>query len=125
MNLSLFMLAGYETTSTTLSYCTYILAKYPDEQQKLYDEISSYYIDDANVRIYRKILIYLSMHYIFQSFKKKRDEANLSEVGPTADNVNKLEYLDMFIKEVLRMYPIGNRLVKLKFFNYFKFCIII
>jgi cytochrome P450 len=58
--------------------------------------------------------------HIFQSFKKKRDEANLSEVGPTADNVNKLEYLDMFIKEVLRMYPIGNRLVKLKIYHYFK-----
>jgi cytochrome P450 len=81
MNLSLFMLAGYETTSTTLSYCTYILAKYPEEQQKLYDEISSFYTDD---------------------------ESN-SSLGPTADNVNKLEYLDMFIKEVLRMYPIGNR----------------
>ena len=86
MNLTLFMLAGYETTSTTLSYCTYILAKYPDEQQKLYDEISSFYADD---------LI-------------DRDELN-STSGPSADNVNKLEYLDMFIKEVLRMYPIGNR----------------
>ncbi len=25
-----------------------------------------------------------------------------------ADNVNELEYLDYFLKEVLRMYPIGN-----------------
>lgn len=49
MNLSLFMLAGYETTSTTLSYCTYVLAKYPEEQQRLHDEICSFYIDDANV----------------------------------------------------------------------------
>ena len=76
------MLAGYETTSTTLSYCTYVLAKYPDEQQKLYDEISSFYSDESN-----------------------------EVVGPNADNVNKLEYLDMFIKEVLRIYPIGNTII--------------
>ncbi len=35
------MLAGYETTSTTLTYCSYVLAKHPDEQQKLLDEIKS------------------------------------------------------------------------------------
>ena len=30
---------GYETTSTGLSYSAYVLSKYPQEQQKLYDEI--------------------------------------------------------------------------------------
>ena len=78
MNLVLFMLAGYETTSTTLSYCTYVLAKYPEEQQKLFEEIASVY---------------------------NNEESN--EASPNADNVNKLEYLDMFIKEVLRFYPLG------------------
>ena len=42
MNLILFMMAGYETTSTTLAYCMHVLAKYPHEQQKLVDEINSY-----------------------------------------------------------------------------------
>ena len=76
MNMILFMLAGYETTSTTLSYCTYVLAKHPEEQQKLYDEISSVF--------------------------------NIENNAIDADNVKKLDYLDMFIKEVLRIYPIAN-----------------
>lgn len=65
----LFMLAGYETTSvkrfnliellliriycfqikTTLSYCTYMLAKHPKEQIKLLDEINSFFSHDSDV----------------------------------------------------------------------------
>jgi cytochrome P450 len=43
------MLAGYETTSTALQYCAYVLTRYPEEQQKLYEEISHYF--DENVII--------------------------------------------------------------------------
>ena len=42
-NLTLFMLAGYETTSTALAYICYILAKHPEEQQKLIEEIDFHY----------------------------------------------------------------------------------
>ncbi len=88
MNLVLFMLAGYETTSTTLSYSTYVLAKFQGEQQKLYEEISS-------------------------CFNSNSDDADQNGVSISEtinlELLNKLEYLDMFIKEVLRMYPIGNR----------------
>nr|QUF59378.1 cytochrome p450 CYP3045C1 [Brachionus angularis] len=79
-NLVLFMLAGYETTSTTLSYCCYVLATHIEEQQKLYEEITSYFSNDANSVI-------------------------------DSDSVQQLEYLDMFIKEVLRMFPIANKVV--------------
>jgi cytochrome P450 family 4 len=76
-NLILFMLAGYETTSTALAYASYVLGRYPEEQAKLFDEISSLF----NNETYNEI---------------------------SADNVQKMEYLDMFVKEVLRYYPIGN-----------------
>nr|ATW72304.1 cytochrome p450 CYP3045C13 [Brachionus calyciflorus] len=78
-NLILFMLAGYETTSTALSYSSIILSTHPEEQSKLYDEISSAFGSDTN--------------------------------SINSDSVQSLEYLDWFIKEVLRYYPIGNSVV--------------
>lgn len=39
MNLLLFMLAGYDTTSNALSYITYLLATHPEEQAKTRDEV--------------------------------------------------------------------------------------
>jgi cytochrome P450 family 3 subfamily A len=50
-NLTLFMLAGYETISSTLSYASFILAKHPDEQEKLYEEIISVFPEDSEVKI--------------------------------------------------------------------------
>ena len=40
------MLAGYETISTALSFCSFVLAKYPDEQLKLREEINDILIPD-------------------------------------------------------------------------------
>jgi cytochrome P450 len=78
------MLAGYETTSTTLTYCPYVLATHPDEQQKLYDEINSHFGNEESVDF---------------------------------DSVKDLQYLEMFLKEVLRMYPIANLYVTFRTHN--------
>ncbi|CAF0733080.1 unnamed protein product [Rotaria sordida] len=72
-NIYLFMVAGYETTSTALAYVTHILATHLDEQKKLQNYIDSFLNVDS-------ILDY--------------------------DIINKMEYLDWFIRETLRMYPI-------------------
>lgn len=78
-NLVGFLLAGFETTSTALTYCFYVLSTLKSEMLKLQKEIDSFYLNS-------------------------NDE-------PSFDNINKLEYLDMFIKEVLRMYPISSNTV--------------
>lgn len=78
-NLIAFLLAGFETTSTTLSYSFWVLAQHPEELKKLQDELDS-------------------------NFGHLNDE--LSELN--YDSVSSLEYMDKFLKEVLRMYPIGN-----------------
>ena len=38
-----FMLAGYETTSTTLAFATYLLATNPEAQERLANEIHNYF----------------------------------------------------------------------------------
>ena len=37
------MVAGYDTTSSTLSFTSYLLALHPDIQEKLQSEIDTYY----------------------------------------------------------------------------------
>ncbi|CAF4512437.1 unnamed protein product, partial [Rotaria sp. Silwood2] len=52
-NVFFFMAAGYETTSTTLAYSTYILATKQDIQEKLVEEIqNSKWHDNKNEEVY-------------------------------------------------------------------------
>nr|ATW72310.1 cytochrome p450 CYP3045C19 [Brachionus calyciflorus] len=75
-NVTLFMFAGYETTSTMLSFSIHTLAKYQDQQKRVHEEIKSFFDSEPDSTI-------------------------------DSDSVQKLEYLDLFIKEVMRFYPIG------------------
>lgn len=77
-NVFLFMIAGYETTSTALAYGTYVLATQVDIQDKLFKEIDQF----------------------------KWSSMNVDEIYDAAMN---LSYLDLFIREVLRMYPITSK----------------
>ncbi|CAF1396471.1 unnamed protein product [Didymodactylos carnosus] len=76
-NVFLFMVAGYETTSTALAYCTYVLANHPEEQLKLQHEIDEYLSQNEDGK------------------------------DPDYDVINRMPYMDMVIKEVLRMHPIA------------------
>ena len=78
-NILAFMAAGYETTSTSLAYCTYVIATHPEIQEKLQAEIDQLSFGDGNEEIY-----------------------------PDYDIVTQMPYMDMFVSEVLRMYPIAN-----------------
>ncbi|CAF1547533.1 unnamed protein product [Didymodactylos carnosus] len=80
-NVVLFMVAGYETTSTSLAYSTYILANHPDIQRKLQEEIDQNYRDDVDTQ------------------------------NPDYNFVNNMHYMDLFIREVLRMYPIAASVI--------------
>ena len=75
------MVAGYETTSTALSYLTYVLATHPDEQLKLQQHIDEHL------------------------------SAKAEGAMPSYDTIVEMDYLDMFIRETLRMYPIAPLVV--------------
>jgi thromboxane-A synthase len=70
------VIAGYETTSTALGYIAYVLATHPEEQQKLQEHIDIYFNLESE------------------------------DTMPSYDIVSQMDYLDMFIRETLRMYPI-------------------
>lgn len=77
MNVFLFMLAGFETTSTFLAYSTYVLAKHPDVQEKLQEEIDSIRTDNNQALDY--------------------------------DLIVDMAYMDLFVREVLRMYRVSGQ----------------
>jgi cytochrome P450 len=71
------VIAGYETTSTTLAYLSYVLANHPNIQNKLQEHIDTYF------------------------------DLETEHSMPSYDTVMQMDYLDMFIRETLRMYPIA------------------
>lgn len=73
----MFMVVGYETTSTALSYSVFVLATQPHIQLKVRQEIDKCFMGPESEK-------------------------------PDTENVKDLTYLDMFIREVLRYYPIGK-----------------
>ena len=87
-NIVVFMAAGYETTSTALANATYELARHPEVLQKLQAEIDQLPLtnDDTSDEETKKYSDY--------------------------DIVAQMPYMDMFVSEVLRMYPIANTAVQ-------------
>ncbi|XP_048223876.1 cytochrome P450 3A9-like isoform X2 [Perognathus longimembris pacificus] len=71
-----FLFGGYETTSTTLSFMTYLLALHPDVQKKLQEEV---------------------------------DRTFPNKAPATYNALMEMEYVDMVVSEVLRLYPIAIR----------------
>ncbi|CAO1423337.1 unnamed protein product [Diamesa serratosioi] len=69
-----FMFEGHDTTTSAISFAFYNIAKYPEIQQKIYEESRSVLGDDLMKPV-------------------------------TLSQFNELHYLELFIKENLRLYP--------------------
>jgi cytochrome P450 len=68
MNAMVFMLAGYDTTSTALSFCFHVLATNLEEQAKIREEIDSYFSSQSNVIIIYFLVFKLIKTIIFVFF---------------------------------------------------------
>ena len=88
-NVFLFMVAGYETTAAALAFVTYVLAQNPDVLSKLQAEIDQLPLSTAG----------------------DNDDDEMKKY-PDYDIVAEMPYMDFSISEVLRMYPIANRVVQ-------------
>jgi cytochrome P450 len=76
--------AGYEPTSAALAYATYELARHPEVLEKLQAEIDELPLSDD-------------------------DNSNQeTKTYPDYDIVAQMSYMNIFVSEVLRMYPIAN-----------------
>ena len=95
MNLTMFLAAGFETVYNALNYCFYVLATHPEEMKKLQDEIDTFFKDES-VILLEFVAFFIDKANIFYL----KDQINY-------ENINNMEYIDLFIKEVLRMYPIA------------------
>ncbi|XP_060530997.1 cytochrome P450 4d1-like isoform X2 [Cylas formicarius] len=84
--LNTFLFAGFDTTASALSFAVYEIAANPNVQNKIFEE------------------------------QKKIWKGNMCNPVLTYESINEMVYLDLVVKEVLRLYPsvpfIGKRFVK-------------
>jgi cytochrome P450 len=72
-------IAGHETTSNALTWTFYLLSQYPDVERKLHDEIELVLGNNSSNNAGFRI--------------------------PTADDIPKLQYTEMVLRESMRLYP--------------------
>jgi cytochrome P450 family 3 subfamily A len=86
------MLAGFDTTATTLTSTCFQLAKNPDVQEKLYESIMT------EMQDYVSLLQPPKFYLLINLATRKKDEVS-------HEMVQNVPYLEMVIQEVLRCYP--------------------
>lgn len=103
-----FLLAGYETSSNTLSFTCYLLALHPPCQRRVLEEVDDFYTRHVSVAAAgngsegARCCCTWTTSSVSGVFL-------LLQVSPDYTNVQELKYLDMVLSEALRLYPPGFR----------------
>ena len=91
------LFAGSDTTASTLTVVTMFLAKYPEVQQRMHDEIDAFCGDGVRTC----------------AFRQQLDLTQFSD-----DVIQQLTYTDACIKEAMRLVPVASGYIALA--QYFK-----
>lgn len=132
-NTLLMFFAGYETTSTAITFCCKAISTMPEQKEKLLDEINQNWDKlKFNLEKYKiKPLKFKNNSNqsegnssvnlddsddddVFEDEKKTTSSNSLNEWNELYETMENMKYLDMFVREVLRMYPIANSMVSRK-----------
>ena len=100
-----FMLAGYETTSVALSFITYLLAKNPEAQEKLANEINDYFEENP---VSSLIFVLSASWYIMCAcafVHSHLPHINFLQDKSMYDATHEIDYVDMVVEESFRIYP--------------------
>ena len=137
LNNSLLMFfAGYETTSSAISFSIKIISSLPEQRDKLIDEIKEYWKElSVNMNKFsmkkkktKKSTSSDSLSSSQSDDESETDDDRYDDVfeedeetqdsndrwSDFCDTLEKMKYLDMFVREVLRMFPIANSMVSRK-----------
>ncbi|CAG2178513.1 unnamed protein product, partial [Oppiella nova] len=81
----LFLIAGYESSATTLAMCLYNIAKHPDVQQKLYEEITKFNEQKPNADPYEAFFALKYMDAVIDETLRLFPVAIFLERAPSED----------------------------------------
>ena len=140
-NTLLMFFAGFETTSSAIAFCSHVINKLPEQKFKLIEEIKenwkalsfnldkyglkkgSFYYRDEMESEFSAMSDTDFNDDVFEEADedpecakpvKKKPVNQLEHWNDLYESLEKMKYLDMFVREVLRMFPIANSMVSRK-----------